>query len=618
MKRPPNKLLALVTICVIAAAGFVPWTLGGARMRSALDQRIGLLTGMEAAATGPVVLRILPWPTVEVHTVAIRDPHKRLLIDAQHVRAELRFLPLVAGRLEPSSITLVLPAIAIDTSALAGLKPAVAGKGPAQSPKKEAGPQARAIAIEGGRIVLLKSNLPKDSTQIGDVNALLDWRGLSSPGRLGGSFIWRGEINQFALRLGNPSALAGDGATAAALRLNSRLGELQLEGSVSSGGGLQFTGKIAAASAALRPLISLMDWSVPVPGPLASMKLSADVRINAASVSLANLKLALDQNDFDGAMTARFGGARPMIAGTLATRQLALDPRNAGFFQIDGPDGTWNRLPLAFERLFAADLDLRLSAGKLRFGRLELEDFAATALTKNGAGELSAVSGRAYGGAMNGAVRVVSGPVLPAVRTRIQFEKIDTARFLRDLTRSQRFSGMASGEIEIGAAGTSVHELVAAATGALRLDIAKGAIRGLDLDRAMDRAQTHPLSIPDEIRTGQTAFEKFQAQAKISNGILSFENAQLQSPTLGVQFAGSISAPARSVEIDIDATQNAPARTAASAPLRLRFEMIGPWDHPALLTDPETLIMRSEAAAPLIRSLQRLRSREVTPTAGPQ
>lgn len=602
----------------MVTAAFIPWTLGGTRVRAALDQRIAMLTGMEATAAGPIVLRLLPWPQAEIHTVAIRDPHKRLMIDAQHVRANLRFLPLVAGRLEPSSVTLVLPAIAIDASALAGLKPAIPGQNAKAQASSAAGALARSIAIEGGRIVLLKSDLPRDSTQIGDVNAVLDWRGAAAPASLGGSFIWRGEKAQFSLRIANPSVLTGDGSAPASLRLTSRLGELSMEGALSSGGGLQFAGKATAASGALRPLTSLTGWNIPIPGPLAAMKLAANARINATSITLGDLRLTLDQNEFDGAMTIRNGGERPSIAGTLASRQLTLDPRNAGFFQLDGPEGGWNRRPLAFERLFAADLDLRLSASKLRFGRLELEEAAATILAKDGAGEVSVVSGRAYGGLMNGSLRMASGPVLPAMRGRIKFEKIDAARFLRDIARSQRFTGTATGEIEIGAAGISVQELVGAATGALRLDISKGAVRGLDLDRAMDRALTHPLSIPDEIRTGQTAFDTFSAKAKIDNGVISFDNVQLQSATLGVVFAGSIAAPARSVEIDIDATRTAPARSAASAPLRLKFDMKGPWDQPALLIDPESLIMRSEAAAPLIRSLQRLRTRQETPAANPQ
>ncbi|MBM3608953.1 MAG: AsmA family protein, partial [Alphaproteobacteria bacterium] len=549
-----------------------------------------------------------------IHTVSVRDRDKRLSIDAQKVRGDLRFLPLIAGRMELSSLTLVLPAIVIDaerislhsTRDMAGKAINAAGE------KAAAGFRPMGtIAIEGGRIVLLRSGLQGDSNQIGDVNASLEWRGLAQPVSLAGSFILRGEKTDFAIRLTAPAALAANKPSPASAKLSSRLGELTLDGALNPAGGWQFAGKTAASSPALLPLISLANWNVPLPGPLASFRLAATARINATSLALSDLKLTLDKNEFDGTLSWRLDAdRRPSISGTLATRMLEIDPRTAAVLQLSGPEGGWNRRPLAIERLFGADVDLRLSATKLRFANFEVEEAGITALIKQQTGEFSLVSGRAYGGTLNGSLRLTPGPVLPALRGNLRFSRIDIAKLLRDAARSQRVSGIGDGSIEFGSAGANIEELATAAMGQLQLNISKGVLRGLDLDRALERAQTHPLSIPDEIRSGQTAFEKLEARAKVSEGVLTLEDTKLQAPQLQVDITGTVRLPSKTLNLDVDAARIATTRTTSASeatPPRLKFDLTGSWDAPLLMIDPETLIMRSEAAAPLIRSLQRLR-----------
>jgi AsmA protein len=632
------KWLGLIAVAGLAGASFMPWTLGGTRVRTEIAQQFQASTGLTTTAGGPVIIQLLPYPQARIQTVSIRDRGNRFSVDAQEIRGSLRLLPLIAGRLELSSISLVLPAITIDASTLpldnpteiARAATAVAARSstanapkPAQTPLNTAAstvPSSNgysAIGIVGGRLVIRNSSLAADSTQLGDVNATLDWRGPSEPLSLAGTFIWRGEKIKLTLRSASPAQLLESRPAQSTVRIESRLIDVTLVGAMASSGGWHYAGKVTAGSTALRPLISLANWNVPLPGPLASFKMSGNIRINPAVLSFTDLKLQIDSSEFDGALAIRHADQRPGISGTLATRLLKVDPRNAGLFNFNADDGGWEKRKFAIDKLFGADVDLRISASTLQIGRMSVEEAAVTALVRGNTGELSISSAKAYGGSLNAALRIVNGPVLPAFRGNLEFSKLDSNLLLRDFARLQRFGGVATGEIRFGAAGSSIADLVGATIGSVKFDLTDGYIRGMDLARALERAQTHPLSIPDEIRSGQTTFETAHFSGAINDGALTLNASRMDSAKLETLFLGKVLLPQKSLQLTVDssrkpaASSNGPAVDQPTpATPRLKFDLAGSWNAPMVLVDPETLIQRSEAAAPLLRSIRRMRSQE--------
>lgn len=632
MRNWSKGLAAALAISTVTAL-VIPWSLSGARLRHKLEQNVAIATGLNATAGGPIVLRLLPTPRITIHTVAIHDAQRIMTIDAQEVHGRLRLLPLIAGRLELASLTLVLPAIVIDAGALGSQPDAIREADKLRQRVASARDSKRAgalgelgsIGISGGRIVVRGLRHGAETTQIGDVNATLDWRGASAPASLDGSFIWRGEKADISAQIGALETLFANSqgvsvakpATSASLKIDSRLLNLALNGTLSVQAGWQFNGKVDASSRALRPLISLTGWSVPIPGPLASAQLNATAKFNPAAFAFSNVKLVLDNNQFDGALSVRMGEKRAAISGTLATRNLTIDPRNPGLIELRDPDGGWSQRTLPIASLFHADIDIRMSANELRFGRIAMAESALTALIKDDVCEFSLAANKAYGGTLNATLRIVNGPILPTVRTKLQFNDIESGAFLHDASRNQRFSGAAKGEVEFGAAGVNVHELIKAASGALQVEIANGAIRGIDLGGALARAHSQPLSIPDEIRSGQTSFTKAQTVAKLNDGVVQLELAFIRSEQIEANISGAIQLLQRTLHLSVDASRKLPEKPAAAAhgedhptPHRLKVDLTGSWDSPLLLVDPETLIQRSEAAAPLLRTFRRMRSNE--------
>jgi AsmA protein len=73
--------------------------------------------------------------------------------------------------------------------------------------------------------------------------------------------------------------------------------------------------------------------------------------------------------------------------------------------------------------------------------------------------------------------------------------------------------------------------------------------------------------------------------------------------------AGTASIPERELDLKGTASLVAPPRPGAT-PFELPFIVQGSWDDPIMLPDPEALIRRSGAAAPLSRALQERNARD--------
>ena len=143
----------------------------------------------------------------------------------------------------------------------------------------------------------------------------------------------------------------------------------------------------------------------------------------------------------------------------------------------------------------------------------------------------------------------------------------------------------------------------------------KGALTGLNVEQLLRRLERRPLSGGSEFRSGRTPFEKFNVQIKITQGNGGGRGC-LARRTCGAARAcrpgldpGPRSRSERRGEPDLVAA----APTAAA--FELPFVVQGAWDDPIMLPDPQILIRRSGAAAPLLDAVRERRAREAVRSA---
>ena len=117
-----------------------------------------------------------------------------------------------------------------------------------------------------------------------------------------------------------------------------------------------------------------------------------------------------------------------------------------------------------------------------------------------------------------------------------------------------------------------------------------------------------------EFRSGSTPYDKISVGLKIAKGTVSVEDVKVEGSAVRLALAGTASIPDRELDLKGTATLVSTAR-AGAATFELPFIVQGSWDDPIMLPDPESLIRRSGAAAPLLDAVRERSARDAVRSA---
>jgi AsmA protein len=615
------KWLVLPIAVAVLGAAAAPWTLSGDALRRELAEQVMQTAGLRATAEGRATFAVLPRPRIKLENVIISDENGALVINSGVLKGNLRILPLLAGRMELASVQLVSPNIAYDHhDTPISRKGAIARASEAlpATPEAAGADQARlgTISIVDGA-ARVKMRGAADSVVIENINLTLDWPRLSAPATVNGTVSWQGETAEIAAWLSKPGAVLRGEDSSATLKIASPSLQANATGSVTASPRMQFEGRVNATSHSMRALLASFGVRTPLPGPLANVSLTGVARASLRSLAMSGLRMSIDGNVFEGALAVQATNSRPAISGTLASEMLELAPLIADLPSLTGSEGQWNRDPLTFASLDFADVDLRFSSTRTRIGRAIFDDAGCSIQLTNGRLDISVGQARAYGGQIKGRLSLTPGARGTDLRATGVFLKIDSGAVMKDALRSIRLTGQSSGQFSFEGSGASVADLIHSLDGSAQLSFRNGDILGLDLEQALRRLEKRPLSIITEVRSGRTGFDSASISARLTDGIVDVQEATVSG--LGVQLAvtGTASLVERTLQLRAMARQTGPNATGRENGPQLMLDIKGPWDDPSLVFDRESLVRRSEAAAPLLRALEKMVPLTATPQPEP-
>ena len=598
------KWLAASLVVLGILGGLAPWTVSGAAMRNELALQIRETTGLVAEARGRTTLALLPRPRIKIEEVTIQDREGKLLIRSGTVRGNLRILPAIAGRMEVSSLSLSNPNIDIDLDG----KPlssqgAIARAIEARSETREA------IAADTARLASVTINngaarLTRGGQVVGlleNIEATLDWRSLNQPAGLVASFTWARETVNVTAWLGQPAQVLRGASSPVSLRLDSPSLNLSANGIATGGQTPTYAGKFVANAPSLGAVLDQNEIYLPLPGLRGHLSLSADARASQRSIQLSDLQFKIDETTYEGAIILSSHRDRPTLMGTLATKLLQIDPLLTDVPAPRENDGRWSGAALPKADLARADVDLRISATRAQIGRLQARDVGFSILVANGKAELVVADATAFGGSIKARFNAEPAEAGYALRASTAFARVDSAAISNDLFRNQRVSGAATGEASFAGEGVSFAQILSSLRGAAKVTLTNGDVTGLDLEQALRRLEKRPLSIASEMRSGRTAFSQAQIDLEITGGVAKVQTLEARSPGVDISVTGSASIARRLLDLTIKARQT--GRDDNQPAPRLNMDLRGNWDDPNLIIDAQSLIRRSEAAAPLLRSL---------------
>jgi AsmA protein len=599
--------LGIVLLALIAAAAGILTTAGYLispdTVRSEVLAGIRSATGLDPIMRGKATVSLFPNGSVSFADVALGDVNRPALT-AERLTARLRIFPLLIGRVEVADVSLERPTIAVDIDADGKSNWSTLIDALARSKKPN---EARTVAafsemrIDNGTIIL-RNQATNTVETLNSVDFSLAWPSISKSFGATGHFVWRDEPVDASVTLADfPAALLGN-RTGLKLRVAGAPMKAAFEGSISIKPTLKIEGTLAADAASLR---SALVWTGhnPLPGGgFGRFAIKAQTNVVGGTIGLSNVNVELDGNSAEGVLTFATDG-RQTLQGTLAADTLDLSPYVSTVRLLAGNQREWNSSRITPDGLSGMEFDLRLSAANVIVSNAKLGRTAIGANLRAGHLAITIGEAQAYGGVIKGSLALVNFEAGIDLRSQMQFVDVDLESCLGQLFGLHRLAGKGNISFNVEGTGESVLAVTKTLSGKAGLSGQNGALTGLNVEQLLRRLERRPLSGGGEFRTGSTPYDKITVGLKIVQGTVSVEDVKIEGSAVRLALAGTASIPERDLDLKGTATLVSAARPGAAA-FELPFVVQGSWDDPLMLPDPEALIRRSGAAAPLLNAVR--------------
>ncbi|MGB7691446.1 MAG: AsmA family protein [Pseudolabrys sp.] len=606
LKRLGIILLAVMAggLLVLTTAGYL---ISADTVRQQVLGEIRGVTGLEPVLRGKASVSLFPTGSVSFNDVILGDAKQPALV-AERLTARLRFFPLLIGRVEIADVTLDRPNISVELnpngqSNWSGLIEALT-RSQSATQRLAAFSEMR---IEGGTIAI-RDEVRKITETLSGVEFSLAWPSISKSFGATGRFIWRDAPMDASLTLADfPSVLAGN-RSGVKLRVSGTPMKAAFEGAISLKPTLKIEGTLAADAVSLRNALVWAGQKPPPGGGFGRFAIKARTNVVAGTISLSSVNVELDGNAAEGVLTFAADG-RQTLQGTLAADTLDLTSYVSTVRLLTTNERSWSSGSITLEGLASVDVDLRLSAANVVVSNAKLGRTAIAANLRGGHLVVTIGEAQAYGGVIKGSLAFAEFDQGVEVKSQLQFTDVDLETCLGQLFGLRRLEGKGSMSLNVEGTGNSVLAVTRTLSGTATLTGTNGALAGLNVEQLLRRLERRPLSGGGEFRTGRTPYDKIALALKIAKGTVTVDDVTIDGAAVKLALAGTASIPERELDLKGTASLVAPPRPGAT-PFELPFIVQGSWDDPIMLPDPEALIQRSGAAAPLSRALQERNARD--------
>ena len=571
-------------------------------------------TGRELELSGELKLKVFPWVAIETGRATLGNAAgfgAEPMVEIEHARLGLKFLPLLHGKLELAAVRLDAPTIrlAVDAAGRSnwqdlGAKnatPAAEGNGGSLSAVSVAG-----VQITGGTLLYVDRSVGKE-IGVHDLNLS---SGSLAPGKpfdlqLSGT-VQQGKSMIVALTLSGQATvnfaasryllhspvlglqLSGAGLPSAGLPVQLRFERieadlaaqtLEMPGMDMQVAGARLTGALSGtkivdapqiggvlrlADVSLRELLKNLGVTLPVTRDAAAfgrIGFEGQLAANSHSILLNELKLRLDDTTATG-----HGGIADLDRMALAF-DLDLDRINAdrylapvapalapptagGAAAVKGS----TPLPIPVELIRSLDVHGTLAVRDAVFAGIQYSHLRVGINAAGGRLRIFPSEAQMYGGQYQGDVTVDASARVPRVSFDEHVTGVDFAPLFSDMLETKRISGRGNATIKAVGTGADSAASLRTLTGTLEFHVDNGALEGADLWYEIRRARALLKQQPIPARSGpeRTPFIAFSATGRITNGVVSNEDLIAALQYLQVKGRGSADIAAGTLDYHLD------------------------------------------------------------------
>ncbi|ULL01792.1 AsmA family protein [Bradyrhizobium sp. I71] len=598
MKRLGTPIAALLGVALIALIA-TSWLINRDALRKAVEAQIRDVTGLELNVAGSIDISVLPASYISFHDVGLKGggtSTPALQVDV--LTANLRLLPLLLQRFEIADLMLLRPRIhvSLKPDGESNWTPFIQTIARTMKPGAENQVSFSEIRIQDG-VLDYEDAATRATEKLEDIDLSLAWPSISRSFAATGQFDWRGERVDGSISFSDfVAALSGDRSGLKA-RIASAPLKLAFDGSVANRTSPMMEGTLTVDSPSLRNALRWTGQPQPGSGGFGRFALKARANVVGASIALTNVNVELDGNAAEGVMTYANNG-RQTLQATLAADALDFTPYISTFRLLASGARDWNRQLFDLNGLSTTDLDMRLSAAKLTVGPTKLGRTAIGANLRNGTLALSVGEAQVYGGIAKGSFGIARSDTVADIKAQFQFTDVDLQACATELFGLNKLSGRGNINVSLLASGSSPFGLVQSLDGSATVTGHDGAIAGFNAEQLLKRLERRPLSGGGNFRNGSTPYTNLTIAVKFSDGIATAEDIRVEGPAAKITLTGTASVPTREYDMKGVASLN------SASGFELPFVVQGPWDDPLIFPDPESLIRRSPASAPLLDMLK--------------
>ncbi len=282
-----------------------------------------------------------------------------------------------------------------------------------------------------------------------------------------------------------------------------------------------------------------------LPGKSVSSELKGNVQVDAARETVqANLAGGLLQSQVKAKVSVK-GFAEPAIRFDVDVDQLDADlylpKKSSGKATAAAPKPAKAEQPLDLSALRKLNLDGSLRIGSLKVANIKSTNVRLDIKARNGQVNFAPLSANLYQGSMKGNLSVNAAPVTPVIAINQNLSGVNVAALTKDAADFDMLEGKGNVGINLTMQGNTVGAMKKALNGSMSLNLADGAIKGINIAKSLREFGKGGVSRTQGAnKEEKTDFSELKASFKVNNGVAHNDDLSLKSPLLRLTGNGDI------------------------------------------------------------------------------
>ena len=276
-----------------------------------------------------------------------------------------------------------------------------------------------------------------------------------------------------------------------------------------------------------------------LPNKSVSSEMKGSVQIDAAKETvLANLAGGLLQSQ----VNAKFGVsgfADPAIHFDVDVDQFDADlylPKKSP----NEPKSNGQEQPLDLSALRKLNLGGSLHIGSLKVANIKSTNLRLDVKARDGQVHVAPLSANLYQGSMKGSLSV-NAQATPDIAINQNLNGVNIAALTRDAANFDTLEGKGNVAMNLAMHGNTVSAMKKALSGTMSLNLADGAVKGINIARSLRELGKSGVSKTQSAnKEEKTDFSEFKATFRVNNGVAHNDDLSLKSPLLRLTGNGDI------------------------------------------------------------------------------